>query len=138
MMELKSLLTETSAISVDYPNPELKGFKIKLKYMSRDTIQKLRKQSTVMGFNKTTRMPEEEIDDDLFYKLYVNTAITDWSGLKLSYLKDLMVVDLTGIDETKELPFSAENAVMLVKNSVDFDTWVMAVINDVATFNKTV
>ena len=138
-MELKSLLSSTSTISIEYPDPDLKGFKIDVQYMSRDLLQKLRKQATTMGFNKTTRQPEETVDDDLFYKLYVGTAIKGWKGLKFIYLNDLMPVDLSEVpDKEAEFPFTDEAAITLVQNSPTFDTWIMAVINDVSLFNKTV
>ena len=131
-------MTETSAIEVNYPDPDLKGFKVNLQYMSRDRLQKLRKRATTTGFNKTTRQPEDVVDEDLFYKLYVAEALKGWSGLKLSYLKELMPVNLGEIDENSELDFNEENALNLVQNSSDFDTWISAVINDVSLFNKTV
>jgi len=138
-VELKSLLSASSLITLAYPDPDLKGFEVNLQYMSRDLLQKLRKQATTIGFNKTTRQPEEAIDDDLFYKLYVGEALKGWSGLKIKYLAELMPVDLSSVTDTEaEFPFSAEAATTLVKNSTAFDNWLMAVINDVSLFNKTV
>ena len=138
-MDLKSLLSTTSTISVEYPDPDLKGFSIDVQYMSRDLIQKIRKQATTMGFNKNTRQPEETVDDDLFYKLYVGAAIKGWSGLKIRYLNDLMPTDLSKVPDTEvDFPYTPEAAVLLTQNSANFDTWIMAVINDVALFNKTV
>ena len=137
-MELESLLSKSSIITVAHPDPDLKGFEIKLQYMSRDLLAKIRKQATTIGFDKKTRQPEETVDDELFYKLYVTEAIKGWSGLKLGHLKSLTVVDLGAQDLEAELEYSQSNAVSLVKNSTDFDNWVMAVINDVSLFNKAV
>jgi hypothetical protein len=138
-VELKSLLSASSLITIAYPDPDLKGFEVSLQYMSRDLLQKLRKQATTIGFNKATRLPEEAIDDDLFYKLYVGAALKGWTGLKIKYLAELMPVDLSSVTDTEaEFPFSEEAATTLVKNSTAFDNWLMAVINDVSLFNKTV
>jgi len=138
-MDLKSLLSSTSTVSVDYPDPDLKGFTISVQYMSRDLIQTLRKKATTIGFNKSTRQPEETIDEDLFYKLYVGSAIKGWTGLKLKYLNELMPTDLTGVPDTEaELEYTDDSALTLVQNSANFDAWIMAVINDVSLFNKTV
>lgn len=138
-MDLKSLISTDKNIEINYPNPDMKGFKVKLRYMSKDLQEDIRKKATILGFDNRTNAPVEKLDDDLFYKLYVQNALIGWSGLKLKYLDSMVPVNFpAGTDLEQELPFSEENALMLVKNSTNFDVWLTKTINDVAVFNKTV
>lgn len=138
-MELKSLISKDKKIEINYPNPEMKGFKVSLRYMSKEMQEDIRKKATVLGFDSRTNSPVEQLDDDLFYKLYVQNALVGWTGLKLAYLKEMAPVEFpAGIDLEMELDFSEENGLMLVKNSTNFDVWLTKTINDVSVFNKTV
>ncbi len=138
MIELKNLLTEDSEIEFKYPDEAMEGFVINLKYMSRKDIEKLRKRCITNKFNKKTKELEEDIDLELFQKLFVDQALTGWSGLKLSFLKDLLLVDLSEYDNLdEELEFSKENAYTLIKTSSTFDTVISNAISDVTNFNNT-
>ena len=55
-------------------------------------------------------------------------------GLKLKYLEDLILVDLTDHNPEDELTFTLEDAEMLVQNSTEFDNWVNEVVFDLANF----
>jgi len=44
------------------------GFKIDLAFLSRETIVNIRKRATKTTFKN--RQPQEELDDELFLKLY--------------------------------------------------------------------
>jgi len=134
MISLKSLVTTGKTIEVEFPG--LDGFLVTLGYISREALQKLRREATKLGFDKKTRAPKEELDEELFTELYTKQTLLGWKGLKLKYLKELMVVDLGEFDEELELPYSEEQALDLIKNSTVFDTWVSQTILDISNFNK--
>jgi len=129
-ISLKNLLVPSKALEVEYPGmPE---FKIQVAFLSRETLQSIRKKSTKTTFKN--RQPVEELNDELFLELYVKSAIKGWSGLKLKYLEQLAPVDLTGQDADAELEYSEENALYLMKNSTNFDSFVSEQVTDLANF----
>lgn len=130
--DLKSILVPSKAIETEYPG--LPGFFVKLNFLSRETLQNIRKQATKTVFKN--RKLEEETNDDLFLELYVKNAITGWKGLKLGYLEQLAPVDLANKDRDEELDYSIENALLLMKNSTDFDNFVTNTVSDLGKFSN--
>ena len=135
-MELKNLITKDRIISAEYPDPELEGFKVQIAYVPREEIQKIRQKCITTKFNKSTKKPEESVDEQLFLELYVDKVIKGWSGLKLKHLKNLIVIDLGSADPEMDLEYTKDNALTLMKNSTDFDSWITGLVNDVSFFNK--
>ena len=48
----------------------------------------------------------------------------------------MVLVDVDGQDQDTELPFSTENAELLMRNSADFDQWVTETVGDLENFTK--
>jgi hypothetical protein len=129
-ISLKTLLVPSKSLEVEYPG--MPDFKIQVSFLSRETLQSIRKKSTKTTFKN--RQPVEELNDELFLELYVKSAIKGWSGLKLKYLEQLAPVDLTGQDADAELEYSEENALYLMKNSTNFDSFVSEQVTDLGNF----
>jgi hypothetical protein len=104
-----------------------------LAFLSRETLQTIRKKATKTTFKN--RQPVEELNDDLFLELYVKASIKGWSGLKLKYLEQLAPVDLTGQDADAELEYNEENALYLMKNSTNFDSFISEQVTDLGNFS---
>jgi hypothetical protein len=130
-ISLKTLLVPSKSLEVEYPG--MPDFKIQVAFLSRETLQSIRKKSTKTTFKN--RQPVEELNDELFLELYVKSAIKGWSGLKLKYLEQLAPVDLTGQDSEAELEYSEENALYLMKNSTNFDSFVSEQVTDLGNFS---
>jgi hypothetical protein len=130
-ISLKTLLVPSKSLEVEYPG--MPDFKIQIAFLSRETLQTIRKKSTKTSFKN--RQPVEELNDDLFLELYVKNAIKGWSSLKLKYLEQLAPVDLTGQDADAELEYSEENALYLMKNSTNFDSFVSEQVTDLGNFS---
>jgi hypothetical protein len=130
-ISLKTLLVPSKSLEVEYPG--MPDFKIQVAFLSRETLQSIRKKSTKTTFKN--RQPVEELNDELFLELYVKSAIKGWSGLKLKYLEQLAPVDLTGQDADAELEYSEENALYLMKNSTNFDSFVSEQVTDLGNFS---
>ena len=132
-LSLKSLLVPSKAVEAEYPG--FTGFKVQLSFLSRETLVNIRKKATKVNFKG--RQTTEEVNDDLFLQLYVQSAIKGWSGLKLSYLEQLAPVDLSGEkDLDAELAFTEENALFLMKASSNFDAWVSEQVTELGNFQK--
>jgi hypothetical protein len=130
-ISLKTLLVPSKSLEVEYPG--MPDFKIQVAFLSRETLQSIRKKSTKTTFKN--RQPVEELNDELFLELYVKSAIKGWNGLKLKYLEQLAPVDLTGQDAEAELEYSEENALYLMKNSTNFDSFVSEQVTDLGNFS---
>jgi hypothetical protein len=128
---LKKLLVPSKPLEVEYPGmPE---FKIQLSFLSRETLQSIRKKATKTTFKN--RQPVDELNDDLFLELYVKSSIKGWSGLKLKYVEQLAPIDTTGQDLEAELEYNEENALQLMKNSTNFDAFISEQVTDLGNFS---
>ena len=132
-LSLKTLLVPSKSVQVEYPG--MPGFVIDLAFLSRETLLSIRKKSTKTSFKN--RQASEEFNEDLFLQLYVENAVKGWSGLKLSYLEQLAPVDLSGKDMDAELGYTAENALYLMKNSSNFDSFISEQVTDLGNFSTT-
>lgn len=133
-MDLKNLIVEDTSISAEHPL--LEGFVVNIGFISKDKTRKMLEKATTTKFNKRTHKPEEDVDNDIFLKMYSKALIKSWVGLKYSYLIDLLPVDLSSVsDLDQEMEYSEENALDLLKNSPDFDGWISSVAGDIKKFN---
>ena len=134
-VSLKSLMTTSKTVEFDYTGCQ--GFKVKLCYLAREELMKLRTRCVNQVFNKKTRSYEEEMDDELFLQEYTKAVIKGWSGFKLGYAKNMLLLgDLTEKQEEELLDFTQENVEVLMKNSSDFDTWVTEQVGDLENFTQ--
>ena len=133
-MELKSLLVDSKTAWVDFPGMD--GFEVELANLSRKELVNLRKRCTTNKFDRKTRMFNEELDEAKFVTEFSGATVKGWKGLKLKYLEDLILVDLKGQDKESEMPYSKENAEVLVENSSEFDNWLNEVVFDLENFRS--
>ena len=133
-VSLATLMTPSKTVSIDYPGH--KGLSFKLTYLAREELVKLRKKCLTTKFNKKTRQPEEVLDEDRFITEYTKAILKGWSGLKYRYLEELLLVDISSLNPEDELPYTKDNAELLMKNAVEFDSWVTDTVGDLANFTK--
>ena len=133
-MDLKSLLVDSKTTWVEFPG--LDGFEVELANLSRKELVNLRKKCTTNKFNRKTRAFEEQLDDEKFVKEFSEATVKGWKGLKLSYLEDLILVDLQGQDLNTEMEYTLDNALVLVENSTEFDNWLNVVVFDLENFRS--
>lgn len=131
-LSLKSMLVPSKEINVEYPG--MPGFEVKICFLSRETLQNIRKKATKTTFKN--RQPVEELNDDLFLELYVKGSIKGWTGLKMRYLEQLAPVDVSDQDPEAELEYNEENALYLMKSSVNFDSFISEQVTDLGNFTK--
>ena len=133
-MDLKSLLVDSKTTWAEFPG--LDGFEVELANLSRKELVNLRKKCTTNKFNRKTRAFEEQLDDEKFVKEFSEATVKGWKGLKLSYLEDLILVDLQGQDLNTEMEYTLDNALVLVENSTEFDNWLNEVVFDLENFRS--
>ena len=130
-LSLKNLLVPSKSLEVEYPG--MPDFKLSLAFLSRETLQTIRKKASKTTFKN--RQPVEELNDELFLELYVKATVKGWTGLKLKYLEQLAPVDLSGQDLEAEIDYSEENALILMKNSSNFDSYISEQVTDLGNFS---
>jgi len=135
-MDLKSLLKKENVISVAYPDPEFVGFVLELSYVSRTDMLDIRSKCLTHTYNKKTRSMDESMDEDIFTELYIEKMLKGWTGFKYAYLSEIVPIDLAAVNATDELPFTVENAAMLMKSSPVFESVVTELASDIAAFSK--
>lgn len=127
-MELRNLIVDSKAAWVPYPGCD--GFEVQVVNLARKEIIALRKRCTDKVLDKKTRQMQEELDEEKFIKEFTRATIKNWRGLKLKYLEDFILVDLKGENVEALLPYSQENAELLVSSSSEFDTWLNETVFD--------
>ena len=133
-VSLASLMTSSKTVTIDFPG--YTGMAVDLCYLAREELIKLRKRCIKTKWDKKTHQPLEELDEEKFLVEYTKAVLKGWSGLKYRYLEELLLVDIRELDPDDELPFTQENAELLMKNANSFDTWVTETVGELENFTQ--
>jgi hypothetical protein len=110
-------------------------FEVKVAYLSREELTKIRNSVTRVSFNPKTRQREDTVDSELFVKEFVKAVVLDWKGLTLDIASKLLPLEVPAdVDLSQEIEFSQESALDLSKNSPVFDGWLNDVTFDLERF----
>ena len=134
-VSLKTLLIPEKTVSIAYDKERFPKFEVKLSHAPREQLSNMRKRCITTKLDPKTKQPSEDLDEDLFLNLFCDRCIKGWSGLKYKYLEELLLVDVSDQDPEDELPFNEENVEVLMKNSPEFDTWVMTEVGYLGNFS---
>lgn len=133
MINLKDIVLDTKEVQVEFPGYE--DFKVRLRFVTRQVSKKMLEESEVRDFKQgvivNVRRDEEKFSDQ-----FVKHCIADWSGLTLEIVSHLLLIEMGDKDPTTEVPFSHDNAVMLLKNSVAFNNFIDRTVFDLDTFRS--
>lgn len=132
MSSIKSLLVPSKEVDVEYPG--MPGFVVSLAFLSRETLQNIRKKATKTTYKNRQTM--DSMDDELFLKLYAEATIRNWKGLTFGYLEQLAPVDIGDKDRDEVIPYSVEDALDLLKASTQFDSFISEQVTDLGNFSK--
>lgn len=132
MSILKNLMVDSKSAWVEYPG--LPGFEVEVATLSRQELIALRKGCLTTKFDRRTHQKVEELDEPKFIKKFTQATVKNWRGLKYSYVEQLIPADISSVDADDEMPFSHEDAVLLVSNSGDFDSWLNDTVSDLDNF----
>ena len=132
-MELKKLMVDSKSVWMDFPGCD--GFTVEVANLSRKELTSLRKRCTSQKFDRKTRTLREDLNEDKFVVEFSKASIKNWKGLTLDHLETLILIESQD-DPEKEVPYSEENAEVLVANSTEFDTWLNEVVFDLDNFRS--
>jgi hypothetical protein len=135
-MSLISKTINRNAVT-EFEYPDIEGFFVKVAYVDRETLTKIRNASLEYKFNKGTRQREEVSNTDKFLELYAEKAIKGWRGLKFKHLPTLYPADIAGEKPDKEIPYTPEDALELLQVSVDFDRFITDTQENLDSFSRT-
>jgi hypothetical protein len=134
MSKIKSMINKETSTWVEFP--DIDGFEVNLRFLSREDLLKIRSASLTYKFNKRTRQREEEIDNNKFLEGYSEKAIVDWKGLKIKHLPTLLPVDISSMNPEEVVEYSQEEALELLKNSTIFDQFITDTLADFEQFSR--
>lgn len=127
-------MVESKTAWVDYPG--LDGFQVEVATLARQELIGLRKSCMFQKFDRKTHLKTEELDEPKFIRRFTEATIKGWKGLKYRYLEELIPVDISKVNPDEEMPFSLDDAVLLVSNSGDFDSWLNDAVSDLDNFRS--
>jgi hypothetical protein len=133
-MDLKNLLLPEKTVTFEFPGCD--GLEFDLAFLSKESNQKLYNRCQINKYDKRTRQPYKELDEDRFLEEYVAAIVKDWRGFKAKYLSEFLLANLESEEPESELEYTQENALVLMKSSVLFDEWVSNMIGDLSNFTK--
>jgi hypothetical protein len=125
-------MVDSKTAWVEYP--EFEGFEIEVATLARQELIGIRKSCMFQKFDRKTHQKIDELDEPKFIRKFTEATVKNWKGLKYKYLEMLIPVDISKVDPEEEMPFSIDDAVLLVSNSGDFDTWLNEVVFDLDNF----
>ena len=134
MSKIGNFISKETTSWIEFP--DIDGFEVHLRFLTREDLMKIRNQSLTFKFNKRTRQREEEIDNDKFLEHYAGKAIMGWKGLKIKHLPVLLPVDISGANGDEEVEYSEDEAMELLKSSTIFDQFITDAMNDFEQFSK--
>lgn len=134
MSLIKNLMVTEKVSEVDFP--DIDGFKVRVCYVGRDRLIKIRNSALVYKFNKRTRQREEEVDNDKFLEEYSRSVIKGWKGLTIRELARILPIETSGADLDKEVPYTEDDALELLRNSTIFDQFITDCMNDFEVFEN--
>ena len=132
---IKNLMVNDDKV-VDVQFPDSDNFYVSLAYLSRDKLVKIRNRALVIKFNKRTRQREEEVDNDKFLEEYSRRVIKGWRGLTIRELARILPIETSGADLDKDVPYTEEDALELLRNSTIFDQFITDCMNDFEVFEN--
>lgn len=133
-VSLQTLMVPSREVELEFPGME--DMKVKLCYLAREELVKLRKKCVTTKFSRKTHKPEEVLDEDKFVKVYSSAVVKGWSGFKYKYLEELLLVDISSLEPEDEMEFTEDNLVLLMKNSDIFESWVSEEVGNLENFTK--
>lgn len=132
MINLKEIAVESKQAEIELPGFD--GFKVTVNLMTRPKIAKLREECMTIKYTKSG--PINDLNQDKFADKFASQAIANWEGLTGAHVKQLMPVDESLIKDEDDIPYSNDNATMLLKNSEVFDSWLNDTVFELNNFRK--
>lgn len=126
--------------SEDVPEAEveyLDGFKVTLRFVHRSAFTALAEKFRKLEWNTVTHAREERVDTARVNAEFIERYVVGWKGLTPEILvKMIPITDEVDFSEVTEIPFTQENAKLLMGENADFESFVVQMATDVSNFQS--
>ena len=128
-----------SKVTKKFMYPEIEGFEVELKLMTKEVISDLYNRCSTKEFNAVTKKMESTPDLKALKTLMADEVIIGWTGLTYEKANKLIPIDSellkqAGKSWKDEIPATLDEKNALLDGSMDFDNWVSETIKSVAAF----
>lgn len=127
---------------IEFQCPYIPECFVSLVFANRFVLNQIREAAREVFTNPRTRLQEERFNDVKLREAYAQQIIQDWKGLTYEKLQKLIpgleVKDENekAVDLKAEVPFSAEVAVALLSESIEFENWVIEIASNVDNYSR--
>jgi hypothetical protein len=97
------------------------GIEVALRYVSEHRFGQLGEKATISKWKDHQIVKDR--DEDKYYEMCAAEMIADWRGLNGAALKTLVDLEEYPADDA-EVPYSADDAFVLLRHSAEFDVFV--------------
>ena len=125
-----------TAQEAEFEFPLCKGMVVTVAYANSTLLNTIREKSLVQKFDPETGTPFQELDGEKYVLNYAKAVIKGWKGFTYAHLASMVLIDETGVDLEKEIPFDLDSAAFLMNNATTFDTWVVTSAKKLSNFRK--
>lgn len=123
--------------TMEFSCPLIKGFFVSLTYANRFVLQEIREGSKEYRFDRRTKERVEELNEEKLIEYYAIKLINDWRGLTARKLKDILPgLEVNEEDLDTNIAYNKEIAISILKNSLDFSSWVDSIATDSKYFTE--
>lgn len=139
--DISSIVDVEKKSQIDVSIPGVEGFKVQIKYITSDEVEKIKDSCTKATFNPTTGQKEFTVDYKCFYQSLISRIITDQKGLKAKHLKSLLPINSEKYKELNpesEIKFSQKNLKFLADYSAPFVNFIVSEVNNIKDINSDV
>lgn len=132
-MKLSDIVVDTKSVWVDFEG--VPGFKVEINYIPRTEMSAMIKGCQKSEYNKKLKSVEMKLDEDKFIRKLVEKAINNWKGLTPAKVNEHFVpVNVTPENADQDMEFDVDSAIVLIKESSEFDDWLNEKISDIDSF----
>jgi len=128
----------------EFQYPFASTFFVNIAYASKFLLGQIREASKEISMNLRTHQSEDHINENKMRDEYARVIIKGWRGLTIKALY-LLVPGLDVVMEKEtagtigdevEIPYDPAIASIIMKNSLDFETWIIDIAVNSANFSK--
>lgn len=117
------------------------GMYFTVHYTTANALQTALSGAKYLQWNNAKKSREEIVDVDRFAANLVKHCLTGWKGVTIRKIAKYTMMNLKAVSEEEldtEIPFTREDAAMLLKRLEGFDSWLMEVARDPSIYRDAV
>lgn len=112
------------------------GFDIKVQYIPKAILSEISKSATKRVWDPVRKSHQDKLDGKELVKGIAREAIIDWRGLTVGKLSTIVPIkNPQQADPKVEVPYSAEDAELLLLGAYELEGWIRDIAFDAAVFS---